>query len=126
MINIETNAMATVQASFNQYKSDGSVGKSMVTYYVYNSADRGANIFINSSTFSYNRFCKGMIVYRPAFYDGITNSLLNYTNLYMTYPFKNGSNSSITLWNSNFQSQNTLTNVTALALTGTAKLTMSL
>ena len=118
--------MATVQASFNQYKSDGSVGKSMVTYYVYNSADRGANIFINSSTFSYNRFCKGMIVYRPAFYDGITNSLLNYTNLYMTYPFKNGSNSSITLWNSNFQSQNTLTNVTALALTGTAKLTMSL
>lgn len=59
MINVETNSLSKVETFNNDY-------------YVYNSADRGAKISIVNSTFKTSRFCKGMIVYRPSPYDGVS------------------------------------------------------
>lgn len=78
-------------------------------FYIYNGADRGARISIIDSTFKHSRFCKGMIVYRPAFFDGTSNSLLNYTNLYMVNPLKNVSDSFITIKGSTFINMNAFT-----------------
>jgi hypothetical protein len=123
LITIETNAISSTVAVEKSYGPGNTQTEQSSTHYVVNSADRAANVTILKSTFKTSRFCKGMIVYRPAFYDGQTNALLNYTNLYMTNPIKNGSNSTITIKDSTFTNMNALTQVKALALTGVSTVT---
>lgn len=86
------------------------------TSYIYNSADRGAIIYIDSSTFKHSRFCKGMIAYRKPAYDPLARGLLNLTNLFMTTPSGLEIGSSITLKDSTFDNLNAFTNLSALAI----------
>jgi hypothetical protein len=73
LITIESQAISDFDETDLVYEEGGSGSNysdsSTYTYYIFNGGDRGGKITILSSKFTSSRFCKGMIVYRPAFFE---------------------------------------------------------
>ena len=93
---------------------------------MFNGADRGGKIVIEDSTFTTSRFCKGLIVYRPAYYES-TISNLRLSDIYglSNDPSKavNNRDSHILIKNSKFTNLNFYSQVDALAITGSSQMT---
>ena len=73
LITIESQAISKVEETELGYaegaKGEATKEDSKYSFYIFNGADRGGRITIVSSTFTTSRFCKGLIVYRPAYFE---------------------------------------------------------
>jgi hypothetical protein len=85
LITIESQAISKIDETDQTFEEgeSGSDTKDSDTYsyYIFNGADRGGKITILSSRFTTSRFCKGMIVYRPAYFEQ-TNSNIRPSDIY--------------------------------------------